>query len=120
MNKFLQAYVIAALWSSNDESDETGGLPIDESYWFEDIAASTMEAMTKDCERFQSENRDLLEKSGLTDEQAGHDFWLTRCGHGTGFWDRDLGEVGDKLTAACKKFGNVELYIGDDGFVYHI
>lgn len=21
-------------------------------------------------------------------EQAGHDFWLTRNGHGTGFWDR--------------------------------
>lgn len=22
-------------------------------------------------------------------EQAGHDFWLSRNGHGTGFWDRD-------------------------------
>lgn len=21
-------------------------------------------------------------------EQVGHDFWLTRCGHGAGFWDR--------------------------------
>ena len=28
----------------------------------------------------------------LSDEsisQAGHDFWLSRNGHGTGFWDRD-------------------------------
>ncbi len=22
-------------------------------------------------------------------EQAGHDFWFSRNGHGTGFWDRD-------------------------------
>lgn len=22
------------------------------------------------------------------DERAGHDFWLTRAGHGAGFWDR--------------------------------
>lgn len=35
----------------------------------------------------------------------GHDLWLTSQGHGAGFWDRpelDAGELGDKLTAACK------------------
>jgi len=36
-----------------------------------------------------------------TDEQIGHDLWLTRGGHGAGFWDRDLPN-GDKLTEICK------------------
>lgn len=30
--------------------------------------------------------------------QFGHDFYLTREGHGAGFWDRGLGELGDYLT----------------------
>ena len=25
----------------------------------------------------------------VTPAQLGHDLWLTRCGHGAGFWDRD-------------------------------
>ena len=49
---------------------------------------------------------------------AGHDFWLTRNGHGAGFWDRGLGEVGDRLSNACKAFGSYDLYIGDDGKIY--
>jgi hypothetical protein len=50
-------------------------------------------------------------------EQAGGDFWLTRNGHGVGFWDRGLGELGDRLTAASKPHGSSDLYIGDDGKV---
>jgi hypothetical protein len=50
---------------------------------------------------------------------AGHDFWLTRNGHGAGFWDGDLSEdVGNALTEAAKKFGECHLYVGDDGQIY--
>ena len=49
---------------------------------------------------------------------AGHDFWLTRCGHGAGFWDRGVGETGERLTKAAEKFGNVDLCVGDDGKIY--
>lgn len=51
-------------------------------------------------------------------EHAGHDFWLTRNGHGAGFWDRGMGEVGDRLSAKAEKWGTVDLYIGDDGQVW--
>ena len=30
-------------------------------------------------------------------EQAGHDFWLSRNGHGSGFWDRDYSYYGDHV-----------------------
>lgn len=36
---------------------------------------------------------------------AGHDFALTRNGHGTGFWDRGLGDLGQSLTTACEPYG---------------
>ena len=50
---------------------------------------------------------------------AGHDFWLTRCGHGAGFWDGDRPEpAATVLTKASKAYGEVDLYIGDDGKVY--
>ena len=37
--------------------------------------------------------------------QAGHDFWLTRNGHGAGFWDGDWPIYGDMLTEGSKCYG---------------
>ena len=55
--------------------------------------------------------QDLI-ASKLDPGQIGHDFILTRNGHGTGFWDRGLGEIGDRLTKWAKTFGSIEsLYI---------
>ena len=47
----------------------------------------------------------------------GHDLWLTRNGHGAGFWDRkelEEGDLGDKLTAIAKGMKEVrfEFYRG--------
>lgn len=51
--------------------------------------------------------------------RVGHDFWLTRQGHGAGFWDGDYPEAAGKLlTAACADHPQVFPYIGDDGLVY--
>lgn len=40
-----------------------------------------------------------------TGEQVGHDLYLTAVGHGAGFWDRGLGELGERLTTASKGYG---------------
>jgi len=107
-------YIIAALWSSTDDAGE----PLDAQYSADDIAPAALEKMTADCESFYSKAAELIEASGLDYEQIGHDFWLTRNGHGTGFWDRGLSDVGDQLTALSKEFGEVWLYVGDDGLIY--
>jgi len=54
----------------------------------------------------------------LTPEQIGHDIWLTRNGHGTGFWDRGMGRLGDWLSERACALGECTLYQGDDGFLY--
>ena len=55
-----------------------------------------------------------------TDEQIGHDLWLTRGGHGAGFWDRGLPN-GDKLTEICKlaEFHG-EVWVDTDNEIVHI
>src|SRR5208337_4573832 len=80
--------------------------------------------MTQDCEKFQNENRELLDAAWNQDGQdafrQGHDFWLTRCGHGAGYWDGDYPTSGDGLTEASKSFGDVDLYVGDDDLIYQM
>lgn len=123
IDKFVSGYITCALWSSTDNADESGGEPLDANYDQLDINITTLEQMCKDCADFIEANAADLEEyaevlGGGPDEHAGHDFWLTRNGHGEGFWDRGLGELGDRLTAAAHACGECDLYVGDDGRLY--
>ncbi len=114
LDAFTKGYIEAALWSSTDEHGE----PLDAVHTVDDIAPATLATMIADCTDFCTANAALLADGGQSDDYNGHDFWLTRCGHGAGFWDRGLGEVGDKLTEAASAYGSVDLYVGDDGLIY--
>jgi hypothetical protein len=118
MDEFFNSYVETALWSTNDESTESGGDPLDKNYTADDIAPETKAEMRKDCENFVKLAKVKLQRSGLPAKRAGHDFWLTRNGHGAGFWDEGLGKLGDALTRDAKSFGSYDLYVGDDGKIY--
>ena len=115
LDTFTNAYIATALWSSNDESTPQGGEFMDLNYSVDDIAPETLEKIKADCAKFQSENWDMIEHDL---DQAGHDFWLTRNGHGAGFFDGDWPKNGDKLTEICKTYNEVNLYVGDDGKIY--
>lgn len=111
----LAAYIECALWSTpnySDEFDEPDG-NLDDAYDADDLSPETLAEMRQDCEAFAKDNEiDLL---GMDVEQIGHDFWLTRNRHGAGFWDRGLGARGDRLTDAAHAYGEVDIYVGDDG-----
>lgn len=48
-------------------------------------------------------------------EQLGHDFWLTRNGHGAGFFDRGYDDEDENiLMKASRDMGSVDLYINDN------
>jgi hypothetical protein len=116
LDKFTNAYIEAALWSSTDESTPEGGEPMDANYDITDLAPETLERMKSDCAAFQEQHWDDISEDV---ERAGQDYWLTRCHHGCGFWDGDWPEdVGERLTAASHSCGEVDLYVGDDGRVY--
>ena len=42
-----------------------------------------------------------INQTGYTAERFGHDFYLTRCGHGAGFWDRSELEVDAGCNVPC-------------------
>jgi hypothetical protein len=112
LDAMVAEYARAALWASTDDN----GSPLDDEHSTDDIAPDTLAAMRRDCAAFVQANAALL--GALEAGQAGHDFWLTRNGCGVGFGDRGLGAVGDALTKACKAYGEVHLYVGDDNQIH--
>jgi hypothetical protein len=117
IDAFTRAYIDCMLWSSTDNSRDDGGDPLDRNYSEDDLAPEALAMIVADCERFQADNGDDLLEG--TDEQGGHDFWLTRNRHGCGFWDGDWPEpAAARLTDAAHAFGEVWPYVGDDGLIY--
>lgn len=113
-DKILRAYMVCALWSSTGDNDE----PLDDNHTPDDLDPQTVNAMREDVSQFVAKAKPYIVAAGLDAEQVGHDFWLTRNGHGAGFWDRGLGELGDKLSTLARSFGEVWLYIGDDQHIH--
>ena len=124
--EFLRGYITCALWTATDSD----GVPFD-NYTHDEssLAGETLQAMKNDCAKFMADNEKDLDEytqnraiprgADYTEADcAGHDFWLTRNGHGAGFWDRGLGELGERLSGAAEAFGESNLYAGDDGKLY--
>ena len=110
IDDFTRGYLECALWTAlgGEEHDE----PIDDRYTLDDFDDASIEGAVEVCRRFQKENANDLGEA-RADDHNGHDFSLARNGHGTGFWDRGLGDVGDRLSKACEVFG--EAYVWEDG-----
>lgn len=135
LGDFTKGYITAAFWTEEErlceESEGLRNLPAvafdtktmesrfegGNSHGFDDLAPETLSRMIVDCASFEMANKGLLAGCG-SDEQNGHDFWLTRNGHGAGFWDRGYGPVGDLISKKARAFGECSLYVGDDGKVY--
>lgn len=118
----LDDYLICALWSSIGDDDR----PLDQDYDVDDVSAETkIESNTDILSAIMLADSECADwRDFWTDEQFGHDLWLTRCGHGAGFWDRYTGgrgeEIGNTLTSIAKSLGNVDLYVGDDNLIYSL
>jgi hypothetical protein len=76
-NSFLRAYFYCMVWADAPENANLDPTDLDLDFAREE----TIEALA-----FYLKNKCFL--NARTIDQAGHDLWLTRCGHGTGFWDR--------------------------------
>lgn len=114
----ISAYIECALWAGLDwkGEDASNPDPLDDNYGADDVSAEALEEITRDVADFCEANADDLED--IDPGQVGHDFYLTRNRHGAGFWDRGLGDIGDRLSEAARVYGTSELYAGDDGKLY--
>lgn len=134
-DKFTRAYLIAAMFTGVEFPEGHPDADSDKEYDLdpENIEPESLRGMIADAAKFQTDHADLLAEAYTRDgyahpesgagpeDMAGHDFWLTRNGHGAGFWDRsplDAGGLGDKLSDAAKAFGECDLYRGDAGGIH--
>ena len=139
LDPFVQGYIEAMFFTETDptvsmdqfkeagdfERTELfidGNIPSDAGY--DDLHPETVKAIIDDCAAFTQTNEGLLKlafesapQSAFGDqynrESAGRDFWYSRNGHGVGYWDRGLGEVGDKLDKLAQSEGEVHVWVGD-------
>ena len=111
-NIATQSYLETALWADFMEHSDIE--------WSDEALKRAQD----DVSNFLTEIREHLDTymaSGFTIKDIGHDFWLTRNGHGAGFWDRGLpGDLGDILTSIAQKFGELNIEIGDDNRLYFL
>lgn len=123
LDDFTQGYVEALFWTQGgDEESELGDTG------FMDMSPMSILKAKQDCARFQQTAKTLLAQaygkpiSGGKEydaAHAGHDFWLTRNGHGVGFWDRGFeNALGEALSDVAEAFGGSDAHLGDDGKVY--
>ncbi len=122
LDAFVSGYKDAALFSStnplHDEDPENEKEMLDDTEY--EISEETISFFQEQCAEFMKKNAAVLqevvsEKYSL--EKAGGDFWLTRNHHGAGFWDRDLGEAGKKLTEAAHRFSEDNLWVDDEKLI---
>jgi len=127
-DEFELAYVECLIWSEEpcDLSETVDGAPWD----IDMLAPETVQTIKRDCATFRRSLGVMLAiavgptrggHSGAM--QAGHDLWLTRAGHGCGFWDGDWDgdwgkRLGDLLTIRAKRLGELDLCQGGDGMLY--
>lgn len=100
--------------------------PLDRDFSVTDFSPEGMTRALADCEKFQADNAETIAAAiseGVTcgpdfgpEERGGHDFWLSRNGHGAGFFDGDWPEpYGDKLQDAARAFGELHPYVDGNG-----
>lgn len=125
----------AHLWADayDPENEGTGGLGGDENGEANDIAESILDSdvaeiepaippddlkrlrdIADDAADWAEANHDgvleYMRQTERDEEQVGHDFALSRSGHGTGLWDRGAEhDLATRLHACAKVYGSVAI-----------
>jgi hypothetical protein len=130
LDEFIAGYAHAMLWANLSDIRDTEGAGCDATpgdwrtpangWQLAAFDPASQEDITAECAGFIKANwADLTllhqhdygwRDNGTPDatrvaDSAGHDFALTRNHHGAGYWCRDLGDLGDRLTTAAHAYG---------------
>lgn len=101
LKTFTQSYIETLFWSE-EVYDENGNAlgSFEDLYDPSDLTPEARKDIEDDCAGFYEETSEMYDD----DEWAGHNFCLSRNGHGAGFWDSDH-EHADELHEASKPYG---------------
>jgi hypothetical protein len=116
LNEFTKACFEAALWSECDENE----IFFDDKYNIDDFSLETKNKIISDCANFLDRTKQFIPDNML--KQAGHDFWLSRNGHGAGFFDDKTEYYGnaEKLQDIAAKYPAISLAVDSDNKICHV
>lgn len=122
IESFLNGFLECSLWASLDDDDDVA---FDYNYSISDFSDKALEKLKADCIEFLTMNNNYNKIKFNYDEfsTAGHDFFLSRNGHGAGFFDRNLTIKGmpksvcNDLQKDANTFKELNLY-AKDGKIY--
>jgi len=109
-----RGYLVTAAWADgHTATTDTGDTVTVTADMFD---AATVAAAYGTCTTFLAMHMAELETGHDDWGQHGHDLWLTRQGHGTGFWDRGYpADISRRITEAARELGEAAVDISDDG-----
>ena len=127
----LDSYIECAIWASDcwERLEEDGNpTPFDELEDCAGLSDSAKAIMQSELSNFHARAEEIIDSKdwqemGIklpSDSEIAHDFWLTRNGHGAGFWDRGMGELGDRLTELAESHGGRQLWLNDENMEIYI
>ena len=108
--EILKGYLACAMFAETTDDEQ-----------IDDVSDAFKDRAVLDVNTFVAsiDPKDLEQALSEQDaSQIGHDFWLTRQGHGAGFWDGDYSEeLGKRLTAKAKAMGEIYHYCNDENLL---
>jgi hypothetical protein len=110
IDEILNSYLETALWAEESEENNLKDKTINDVDK-ESVVNSKIEIYNF-IKKAQQEAPDEL--STYDSKMLGHNLWLSRNGHGAGFFD----DNNDKLQNLARSIKPVDIYLGNDGKVY--
>ena len=117
LRTFTTAYIEAIYFTDGSDAADEWSLETP-------LAFETLRTIVRGCKAFYDAHGHLFTDDNCLyagcspDEYAGHDFWLTRNGHGCGFWDGDWTEPAAEILTKAAEHSEQWTYLGDDGKGY--
>jgi len=116
IDKIFKQYLETALWTAPDDESDIGSFYNKTIY---DFSNEAKQQAKDEIEWFIGAAGDAIESANISDEGIGHYLWLTRNGHGSGFWDNNYRkEDEEELCYFSKILGEIWIELGDDGKIY--
>ena len=110
IDKVLNSYLETALWAEGGDDSKMDSKSI------LDIDNESKEESKKDIIDFIKKAEEIApeELKTYNEESLGHNIWLSRNGHGAGFFD----DNNDQLQDIAREMDSKYIYVGDDDVVY--
>jgi len=117
IKNIIVKYLETALWLAPDDESEKDNF---ENMTIYNFSKEAYQQAENEIKWFLDVAGNAIERSNLNDQAVGFYLWLTRNGHGSGFWDHSYNNKEDEeeLCYLSKILGECWIYIGDDNKIY--